>query len=491
MDPTYLAIDLGAASGRAILGAFDGARLKLDEIHRFQNGGISIGDDLYWDILRLWEEIKQGICLAHENAGSCLRSVGMDTWGVDFGLLAADDTLIGNLYHYRDNRTDGILEKAFSLVPQKQIYEQTGIQFMQINSLYQLLAMVLANAPALSISETFLNIPDLFNFFLTGRKANEFTISTTTQCYNPRENRWDFDLLAAFGIPTNIFGEIVQPGIVLGTLRESVAREVGSSRLSVIASAGHDTACAVAAVPTTTPDYLYISSGTWSVMGAELNHPLINAASMDANMTNEGGVENTFRFLTNIMGLWLVQECRRQWKRDGTDYSYTELTEMAAEAPAFGSLIVTGQSRFLAPVNMPKTIQSFCQETEQTVPVEKGAIIRCILESLALEYRWVAEQIDQLIGTHFPVIHIIGGGSKNKLLNQFTANSTRRNVITGPAEATAVGNILVQAIAMGDISSLSEGRGIVKKSFDVDIFEPENTSVWDQAYQKYLALKML
>lgn len=491
MNPTYLAIDLGAASGRAILGSFDGQLLKMEEIHRFQNGGEVVGENLYWDVLRLWNEIKHGICLADEKTGVSLRSVGMDTWGVDFGLLAADDTLIGNPYHYRDNRTEGILEKAYSLVPQKEIYEQTGIQFMQINSLYQLLSMVLANAPALSITKTFLNIPDLFNFFLTGCKVNEFTISTTTQCYNPRENQWAFDLLAAFGIPTNIFSEIVQSGTILGTLRKSVAQEVGSSRLSVIASAGHDTACAVAAVPTSTPDYIYISSGTWSVMGAELNHPLINAESMAANMTNEGGVENTFRFLTNIMGLWLVQECRRQWKREGADLSYGELTRMAAEAAAFGSLIVTGESRFLAPHNMPATIQSYCQETGQEVPIQKGAIIRCVLESLALEYRWVAEQIDHIIGKHFPVIHIIGGGSKNKLLNQLTANSTGRTVIAGPAEATAIGNILVQAIAMGDISSLADGRAIVKKSFDVETYEPEHGDAWEETYQRYLRLKML
>ena len=489
-NPTYLAIDLGAASGRAILGTFDGKRLQLEEVHRFHNGGIPIGDGLYWDLLRLWEEIKHGMWLADEQVGDSLSSVGLDTWGVDYGLLASDDTLIGNPYHYRDKRTDGILEKAFSLVPQKEIYERTGIQFLQLNSLYQLLSMVLTNAPALSIAKTFLTIPDLFNFFLTGRKANEFTTSTTTQCYNPRTHEWAFDLLTAFGIPTEIFGEVIQPGTVLGALREPVAQELGFSGLSVIASAGHDTASAVAAVPTSTTDYLYISSGTWSVMGAELDQPMINADSLAANMTNEGGFENKFRFLTNIIGLWLVQECRRQWRREGTEYSYDALTSMAADAPGFGPLIVSGESKFLAPVNMPTTIQSFCLETGQSVPEEKGAIIRCALESLALEYRWVAEQIDRILGKHIPIIHIIGGGSKNKLLNQFTANSTNRTVVAGPVEATAVGNLLVQAIAMGDISSLADGRAIVKKSFDVETYEPVNAPAWDEAYERYLSLKM-
>jgi len=488
-NPTYLAIDLGAASGRAILGTFDGKRLQQEELHRFHNGGISIGDGLYWDILRLWEEIKHGIFLADKQVGDSLRSVGLDTWGVDYGLLDSDDILIGNPYHYRDKRTDGILDKAFSLVPKKEIYEQTGIQFLQLNSLYQLLSMVMTNAPALSIAKTFLTIPDLLNFFLTGCKANEFTTSTTTQCYNPRAHEWAYDILNAFGIPSEIFGEVVQPGTILGALRESVVQEIGFSGLSVIASAGHDTASAVAAVPTTTPDYLYISSGTWSVMGAELDQPMINAASLDANMTNEGGFENKFRFLTNIIGLWLVQECRRQWRREGTEYSYDDLTRMAADAPGFGPLIVSGESQFLAPVNMPATIKTFCLETGQTVPEEKGAIIRCALESLALEYRWVAEQIDRILGKHIPTIHIIGGGSKNKLLNQFTANSTGRTVVAGPAEATAVGNLLVQAIAMGDISSLADGRAIVKKSFDVETYEPTESPSWDEAYERYLSLK--
>jgi rhamnulokinase len=484
-----MAVDLGAESGRIIAGNYDGKRLQLKELFRFSNGGVWLGEHLHWDILQIWGNIKKGIYLGGRKYGDALLSIGLDTWGVDYGLLAADDTLIGNPYHYRDSRTDGMLEYAFSLVPKSEIFERTGIQFMQLNSLYQLLSMVKTNTPALDIAERFLNMPDLFNFFLTGRKANEFTISTTGQCYDPRARDWAFDLLASLDIPTKIFGEIVPPGSMMGNLRPSVAEELSLSSVSVIASAGHDTASAVAAVPASTQDYIYLSSGTWSLLGVELDQPIISTNSMDAEMTNEGGVGGKIRFLKNIVGLWLVQECRRQWAHEGNEYSYDDLTKMASEAPIFGPLIVPGDSRFLAPDDMPKTIQGYCKETGQTVPENKGAILRCVLESLALEYRWVVEQIDHLIGKQFPIIHIIGGGTKNKLLNQFAASATGRTVIAGPVEATAIGNILVQAIAMGDIPSLAEGRAIVKASFDVETCEPVDPSAWDEAYERYLNLK--
>ncbi|MEJ2737107.1 MAG: rhamnulokinase, partial [Anaerolineae bacterium] len=326
--PKVLAFDLGAESGRAVV-AHLGDQLRLEEIHRFPNGPVQVHGSLHWDVLRLWTEIKHGLGLAATAHRGDLASIGLDTWGVDFGLLAADDTLLGNPYHYRDSRTDGMMEEAFKLVLRSEIYEHTGIQFMQINSLYQLVAMVKGNPPALYAAQTFLNMPDLFSFWLSGCKASEFTIATTSQCYDPRAGTWAYEMLGRMGIPTHIFGEIVPPGTVLGPLLASVAEETGSSQIPIVATASHDTASAVAAVPTTSDDYIYLSSGTWSLMGVEIQEPIINEMSLRYNYTNEGGVGNTFRFLKNIMGLWLVQECRREWAREGQAYSYDELTQMA------------------------------------------------------------------------------------------------------------------------------------------------------------------
>ncbi len=487
--PSFVAVDLGAESGRVMLGTLDGTCLQLDEVHRFPNGGVRLGNNLHWDVLRLWSEIKIGLQRAAVQSGDSLKSIGLDTWGLDFGLLDSNDILIGNPYHYRDARTDGMMEVVFEKVTRDEVYAQTGTQFMQFNSLYQLIAMQQADDPALSSAKTFLNMPDLFNFFLTGEKASEFTIATTTQCYNPKKREWAFDLLSDLNLPGHIIGKIVNPVTVLGNLRPSVADELGLATASVAASAGHDTASAVAAVPAASDDYIYLSSGTWSLMGVELDEPLLNAESLNANMTNEGGVGGKFRFLKNITGLWLVQECRRQWSGCGLDYDYSLLTRMAAESPSFGPLVDTGDPSFMAPEDMVAAIQSYCHETGQRAPAEKGAIVRCALESLALEYRWVAEQIDRLTGKVHPAIHIIGGGSQNQLLNQFAASATGKTVIAGPVEATAIGNILVQAIAMGAISSLAEGREIVRNSFDVETYEPQDTAAWDDAYDRYKKLK--
>jgi rhamnulokinase len=471
------------------VGHLDGDRLRLEEIHRFPNGPVQVLDSLHWDVLRLWSDIKHGLGLAANAHGGDLVSIGLDTWGVDFGLLAADDTVLSNPYHYRDSRTDGMLEEAFKIVPRAEIYEQTGIQFMQLNSLYQLLAMAQADAPALSTANTLLFMPDLFNFWLSGRKANEFTIVSTSQCYDPHNGEWAWDLLDRMGIPKHIFGEIVPPGTVLAPLRASVADETNSGPIPVVASAAHDTASAVAAVPTASDDFIYLSSGTWSLMGVEATEPIINEQSLAYDFTNEGGVNGTFRFLKNIMGLWLVQECRRDWGRAVQTYSYDELTQMAAEAPAFGPLVSLSDSRFLAPGDMPARIQAYCQETGQSVPQSRGEITRCALESLALEYRWVAERLDEIVGRQLPTIHIFGGGSQNRLLNQFAADATGRSVVAGPVEATAIGNILVQALALGHITNLAEGRALVRRSFRVESYEPADGAGWDQAYEKYLQLK--
>ncbi len=490
----FLAFDLGAESGRTMLGQFDGERLRLSEVHRFPNGPVRLPDGggagyrLHWDVLRLWSEIKRGLTLAVQKHGADLAGVGLDTWGVDFGLLDRDGALVSNPYHYRDSRTDGMIEEAFRRVPREEIFEQTGIQFMQFNSLYQLLAMVVGRSPALDMAETFLTMPDLFNYWLTGRKVCEFSIATTTQCYDPRRGDWAIPLLEKMGIPTHIFPEIVPPGTVLGQLLPAVAEEVGVSGLLVIAPACHDTGCAVAAVPAEGTDFAYISSGTWSLMGAELSEPIINEQSLAFGFTNEGGVGGTFRFLKNITGLWLVQECRRMWARQGEECSYGDLTQMAAQAVPLRSVIDPDYGEFLQPGDMPARIRAFCRMTHQPVPQSKGAVVRCALESLALKYRWVLERLEEILGRRLEPIHIVGGGTQNRLLNQFAADATGRQVVTGPIEATAVGNVIIQMMALGHIASLEEGRQVVRNSFDVATYEPSGGSDWDDAYARLLAV---
>ena len=347
----------------------------------------------------------------------------------------------------------------------------------------------------LDTARTFLTMPDLFNFWLSGYKANEFTITTTTQCYDPRARDWAREMLDKLGIPVHIFGEIVPPGTVLGPLLSSVANDTGCRAIPVVASAAHDTASAVAAVPAADDDFIYLSSGTWSLMGVEVGHPIITDKSLAYDFTNEGGVNDTYRFLKNIMGLWLVQECRREWIRAGETHSYDALTRMAADAqtaghgePGSSGLVSLRGSRFLAPGNMVSRIQSACHESQQTVPKAKGEVMRCVLESLALEYRQVAEKLDEMVGHRLPVIHIVGGGSQNRLLNQFAADATGRIVVAGPVEATAIGNILVQALALSHVATLSEARALVRRSFAVETFEPGDTAAWDEAYERYLAL---
>jgi rhamnulokinase len=484
----FLAFDLGASGGRAVLGLFDGDRLRLEEVHRFPNGPVCVLNSLYWDVLRLFEEVKCGLALCVKACTRDIASLGLDTWGVDFGLLDAQDKLLGNPYHYRDSRTDGMMEEAFRRVSREEIFERTGIQFMQLNSLYQLLAMAVEKSPALDAALTFLNMPDLFNFWLTGCKASEFTIATTTQCYDPRAGEWAWAMLEKLGLPTRIFGEIVPPGTLLGPLLPSVARETGAGEVPVIAAAGHDTAAAVAAVPARGHDYAYISSGTWSLMGVEVDRPLITPQTLEYNFTNEGGVGGTIRLLKNIMGLWPVQECRREWAQAGEQFTWDDLTRMAAEAEPFACLVDPDDHRFLSPGDMPHKIQSYCAETGQPAPQDKGVIVRCVLESLALTYRRVLERLEEMLGRELSVIHIIGGGSQNRLLNQFTADATGKTVVAGPVEATSIGNVLVQALALGHIASLDEGREVVRRSFEMTTYKPQDTARWDEAYAHFIKL---
>ena len=486
-----LALDLGAESGRAMLGRFDGERLRLAEIHRFPNDPVRLPDGLHWDVLHLWSEVKQGIALAVRDHAPDLASIGIDTWAVDFGLLDRHGSLLSNPYHYRDSRTDGMLEEALGRVPRAEIFEQTGIQFLQLNSLYQLLAMATGRSPVLDLAETFLTIPDLLNYWLTGQAVCEFSNATTTQCYNPRQGDWAVEMLKKLDIPTHIFPQIVPPGTDLGPLRAYVTDEIGTEPGTgpiVIAPACHDTGSAVVAVPAAAPNFAWISSGTWSVVGTEVSAPVINESSLQHNFTNAGGVCDTFRFSRNVMGLWLVQECRRTWARQGEAYSYDELTEMAAQAEPFLAVIDPDHDEFFKPGDMPARIREFCRTAGQPVPESKGAILRCALEGIALKYRWVLERLEEMLGGRLEPLYIVGGGMQNQLLSQFTADAIDRQVITGPVEATATGNILVQMLALGHIDSLQAGRQIVRSSFDLSGYEPIGRSGWDEAYARLLQM---
>ena len=486
----FLAFDLGAESGRGVLGHFDGERLNLEELHRFPNGGVRVLDSLHWDVLRLWNEIKTALSICAQK-GTNLSGIGIDTWGVDFGLLGRDDALLGFPYHYRDSRTDGMLEEAFHRLPQATLFERSGCQFLQINTLYQLLSMVVHNSPILDVAETFLMIPDLFNFWLTGQKVCEFTDATTTQFYDPRRKGWSKEICTALGLPYEILPEVVQPGTQLSTLLPSVASETGLPEIPVIAPACHDTGSAVAAVPTQSDDWAYISSGTWSLMGIEVPEPIVTDQALALNFTNEGGVENTFRFLKNIMGLWLLQECRRTWAQAGVEMSYDQMTQLAENAMPFTALIDPDDDTFLPPGDMPSRIVDYCKRTGQKPPSDTGEILRCALESLALKYRWVFEKLEAVRGKTIDVIHVVGGGAQNRTLCQFTADATGIPVIAGPVEATAIGNIVVQAIASGAIESISEAREVVRRSFNVITYEPQNSVHWDEAYEQFLKITAL
>ena len=430
-----------------------------------------------------------GLGKAAGQYGDSLASLGVDTWGVDFGLLGADDVLLGNPYHYRDLRTNGMIEDACRIVPRSQIYARTGIQFMQFNTIFQLLAMVRSHSPALPAARRLLTMPDLFNFWLSGVKANEFTNATTTQLYDPIRGAWATDLMERLDIPSGLFQEITRPCSVLGMLRPAVAEEARARALPVVAVGSHDTASAVAAVPAEGKDFIYISSGTWSLMGVENSEALINEQTLAYDFTNEGGVNHTVRFLKNVMGMLLLQECRREWARAGQSYSYDDITALAEQAAPLRSMLLPSDPRFFPTGPMAGRIQAFCQETGQPVPHSHAEIARCILESLAMEYRWLKESLERLNGRTLPVIHIIGGGSRNRLLNQFTADVTGCRVVAGPVEATATGNVLAQMAALGHISTLAEGRALVRSSFDVSTYEARNRAPWEEAYQRYLALK--
>lgn len=490
-EQVYLAIDLGAESGRVMAGHFDGKTIRLEELHRFPNGPVHVAETLRWDLLRLWSEIQTGLAKAASRFGQSIISVGVDTWGVDFVLLSKTGEMLGQPYNYRDPRTRGVMEQTFQRVPRSEVFAQTGLQFMEINSLYQFIAMSRTNRELVEMADRFLMIPDFFHWLLSGSRVVEFTNATTSQMFHPTNRTWAFDLLRKLDLPTGLFGDVVDPGTKLGRLREDVARRTGLSRLDVVAPATHDTGAAVAAVPTErtgSAKWAYISSGTWSLMGLELPHAVLTPRALELNVTNEGGIDGTYRLLKNIMGLWLVQECRKSFERDGMAYDYGLLAQAARDAKPFRAFVDPDDHAFLAPPDMPEAIRDWCRRTNQEIPDSEGGLVRTALESLALKYRMVLGWLEELSGERTEVIHIVGGGTQNELLNQFTADATGRPVITGPIEATALGNILVQARTAGAVGSLAQIRDVVRASSTMKRYEPQNTLAWDAAYARFVEL---
>ncbi len=477
-EKVYLAVDLGAESGRVMAGLWNGRKIRLEEIHRFPNGPVRLAGTLRWDILRLWAEIQNGLALAGRKFGNAIVSVGADTWGVDFVLLNKNNEILGQPYHYRDARTNGLMEKAFKKVPRAEIFAQSGLQFMQFNSLYQLLAWQAHSPAILDDADCLLFMPDFLHWAMCGAKRAEFTIASTSQFVHPLRRNWSAPLLKKFGLPTQFLPKIVPPGTTLGKLDKPLAG------IKVVAPPSHDTAAAVAGVPTANTgkaNWAYISSGTWSLMGVEVQKAALSKRALDLNMTNEGGLDGTYRLLKNIMGLWLVQQCRRAFEERGRQYDYGQLAQKAAQAAPLRSLVNLNDPRFLNPPDMPKAIQDFCRETKQPVPKTEGELVRCCYESLALKYGEVLAALEEITGESVEVIHIVGGGSQNKVLSQFAADVCQRPVVTGPVEATALGNVLTQVRASGELTSLAEMREVIRTSSGVQRYEPKPSAAWAEA----------
>jgi len=479
--PRFLAIDLGAESGRAVVGEIAEASLRIREVHRFPNRVVRLGSSLHWNVYALWEEVRDAIGRAGQSGP--LTSIGIDTWGVDFALLAPDGTLIGLPHTYRDRRTEGAIASATREMRRSDIYRRTGIQLLPFNTLFQLHAMKLQRSVLPELAADLLFMPDLFHFWLTGLRTTEFTFATTSQLYNPTTGGWDDTLLELAGVRRSLMQQIVQPGTRLGQLSPAVAEHTGCSA-PVIAVGTHDTASAVAAIPAADPRFAYISSGTWSLVGAETSAPVLTEAAEQANFTNEGGVNATFRLLRNVTGLWLVQGCRRRWGMEHAE-AYAELAAAASEARPLTALVDPDDPAFFNPVDMVAAIERRVADTGQPVPSTPGAIVRCVLESLALKYRRVLDILAAIRGQDASVIHVVGGGSNNALLCQFTADATGLPVVAGPAEATAIGNLLVQAVAAGAIESFAEARAVVRRSFEPRCYAPGDRLPWDRAYRRF------
>lgn len=484
----FLAFDLGASSGRAILGTFADGRLAVEEIHRFENGGTDINGGLFWNLLGLFAEMRCGLRKALAR-GLTLSGLAIDTWGVDFALLDAKGQFLGFPRCYRDPRNANILDYVFRQMPRDTLYSRTGIQFMNFNSLFQLCAMQRDGDPALGIADRLLFMPNALTYLFCGVAKAEYTIASTSQALDPVTRQWAGDVLRQLKLPERIFPEVVQPCTVAGPLRPALCEELNCGPIPVLFVGSHDTAAAVAAVPAQAPrGWAYLSSGTWSLLGMELDAPRVTPRARQLNYTNEGGVGGKIRFLKNIMGLWLLQESRAQWQRQGRAYSWQEMGQLAAAAPPFRALIDPNDDSFLTPGDMPGRIQEFCRRTGQPVPQEPGEVIRCALESLALRYRQTVEELEELTGEKIQTLHLVGGGTQNRLLNQFTADAVQRRVVTGPVEATAIGNLICQAMAVGDLADLAAARKLVRDSFPTEEFKPAPAAAWDEAYRRYRGL---
>lgn len=484
MTKRVLAFDFGASSGRAIIGCFDGDKITLEEVHRFSNDPVSVGGTVYWDVLRLFYEIKQGIIKAKIAGG--FDSIGIDTWGVDFGLIDSEGKLMENPVHYRDARTVGLVDEAFKTMPKEKLYGITGIQFMELNTLFQLISLKKYRPWMLERADKMLFMPDLFGYMLTGKMCAEYSIASTSQLIDLDKKTWSKEILDAFGIKDSVFAPLVQPGTVLGELSKEVCEECGVDPVPVISVCGHDTQSAITSVPCEDGDFAFLSSGTWSLFGTELDKPIVNETSMNINITNEGGFDGSTGFLKNIIGLWLIQESRRQWKREGKEYSYADLEKLALAAEPFKGFIDPDAPEFVPHGNIPERVREFCRKTGQYVPETVGEIMRCIYESLAMKYRLTFEKLRECTERDYPVIHVIGGGTKDGLLCQMTANSCDRTVKAGPIEATVMGNVAVQLMSDGSVKNIGQARKIVAESSELKTFEPKDTDKWAGAYEDFL-----
>ena len=481
-----LAFDFGASSGRAMLFTFDGEKLDIEEMHRFSNDPVMIGNSFHWDILRLFFEIKQGINKTVNAGHKDIQAIGIDTWGADFGLFDKNGKMLGNPYHYRDTRTDGMIEYADEVIGKKYIFDRTGIQFNFFNTIFQFMAMKKENDPLLPIADKVLFIPDIFNYLLTGVMKNEYSIASTSQLLEVHSKTWDKELMDKAGIPSDIFCDIIMPGEVVGMLSDDICEELGCPKIPVIAVGSHDTASAVASVPVTEDyKYAYISTGTWALMGSELDTPNVSDVTYGYNFTNEGGVCGKIRFLKNIMGLWIIQESRRQWAREGKEFSFNDLEQAAWAAEPFKCFIDPDYIDFATPGNMPKKIRDFCERTGQYVPQTEGEIIRCAAQSLALKFRMVTEAMEDVIGEPLQAVHMLGGGIKDTMVCRFTASATGKKVLAGPVEATSTGNAAVQLMALGKVKDLMDARRIIKNSFPIKTYEPEDADAWSAAYEEF------